>query len=290
MSVTTALRLSAIVAALAVLPAAGHAQTAAPATSHREHGQSQPPRPAAPDPHAHHQQPREGGVPPITDEDRKAAFPDVRGHTVHDSGLNYVVTLDRIEWQAGGNAAWNSSSWVGGDRNRMWLRSEGHTEDGRLEAADVQVLYGRAVARWWDVVAGVRQDFRPGPARTWAAFGIQGLAPYWFEVAATAYVGGDGRTAARLEVEYDLLLTNRLMLQPLVEMNLAGKRDLERGIGAGLVDADVGLRLRYEVRREIAPYAGVEWSWKAGETADLARRRGEATSGARLVAGVRLWF
>jgi copper resistance protein B len=139
-------------------------------------------------------------------------------------------------------------------------------------------------------VAGVRQDFEPGPSRTWAAVGVQGLAPYWFEVELTGYVGASGRTHLRGEVEYELLLTNRLVLQPLVEVELYGESDPERGIGAGLSTTDIGLRLRYEFKREFAPYIGVTWNNKWGQTGDFARAAGDDTGGARFVTGLRLWF
>ena len=285
----------AIVLALQLLtpvPALAQAAKPEPPPVEHRHGsaepQAKPVEPAAG--HEHHRQPLPANVPPLTEEDRKAAFPDVRGHAVHDSAIHYVAMFDRFEWQADSDVGWDSSAWIGRDRNRMWLRSEGRTEDGRLDDADVHVLYGHAFARWWDVVGGIRQDFRPGPAQTWAAIGIQGLAPYWFDVEATAYVGAGGRTAGRVEVEYDLLLTNRAVLQPLVEINFAGKRDPERGVGAGVTNADLGFRVRYELRREIAPYAGIAWSWKIGETADFARSAGHDVSGVRLVAGVRWWL
>jgi copper resistance protein B len=152
------------------------------------------------------------------------------------------------------------------------------------------VLIGRAIARWWDIVGGVRQDVRPGPAQTWAAVGIQGIAPYWFDVQATAYVGEAGRTHVRVETEYDLLLTNRLVLQPLLETEIYGKADPEHRFGAGLATLDVGLRLRYEIRRELAPYLGFVWSRKFLGTADLAHAAGETSAGARLAAGIRTWF
>lgn len=232
-------------------------------------------------------------IPPITDEDRAAAFPDVEGHAVHDDAVNYFVLFDQLEWQGGnGDSAlsWDNKGWVGKDRDRLWFRTEGEGEEEGLTHAEVQVLYGRAIARWWDLVAGVRQDLRPGPARTWAAVGIQGLAPYWFEVEATAYVGASGRTLFRFETEYELLLTNRLVLQPLVEVDIYGKSDPERGIGAGLSSADAGLRLRYEIRREVAPYVGLVWNWKFFGTADLAEAAGDGTGGARLLVGLRMWF
>ena len=231
-------------------------------------------------------------IPPLTDEDRKAAFPDVRGHTVHDNAVHYFVLADQLEWQSveGGGLNLDTKGWVGRDRNRFWFRAEGESEDGDVGDAEAHLLYGRQFSRWWDVVGGIRQDFEPGPAQTWAAIGVQGLAPYWFEVEATAYIGASGRTHARFEVEYELLLTNRLVLQPLVEVELFGKSDPERGIGAGLSTTEAGARLRYEFRREFAPYIGVTWNRKYGGTADFAEAAGEEVSAARFVTGVRLWF
>ena len=255
------------------------------------------------DDHSAHQDPEEHSaeeaeppprveLPPITDADRAAAFPDVKGHTVHDEAVHYFVLVDQLEWQAGDGdvVSWDSKGWIGGDRDRFWFRTEGSHEDGRLGAAEAHVLYGRAIARWWDLVAGVRHEARPGPGRTWAAIGVQGLAPYWFEVEATASIGEAGRTHVRFETEYEVLLTNRLILQPLVEIDLYGKSDPERGVGAGLSTLDAGLRLRYEIRRELAPYLGVVWERKFFGTAELARAAGEASGGARLALGFRFWF
>jgi copper resistance protein B len=139
-------------------------------------------------------------------------------------------------------------------------------------------------------VAGIRQDIRPGPSRTWAAIGLQGLAPYWFDVEATAYIGESGRTHVRLESEYELLLTNRVILQPRAELNVYGKSDPEYGIGAGLSSMDVGFRLRYEWRREVAPYVGVIWTRKFFDTVDLAEAAGAGEDDVRLAVGLRLWF
>ena len=162
--------------------------------------------------------------------------------------------------------------------------------DGRVGSAFADILFSRRVARWWEMVGGIRQDARPGPARTWAAIGIQGLAPYWFDVEATAYVGGSGRTLFRLEAEYTMRITNQLILQPAFEADVFGMSDPERGIGAGLSATETGLRLRYEWRREVAPYVGVTWDHRWGGTADAAAARGEARSDAQLVTGLRLWF
>jgi copper resistance protein B len=232
-------------------------------------------------------------IPRLTDEDRKAAFPDVDGHAVHDTKVSYFVLFDQLEWQGGSGASGlnlDSRGWVGRDRDRLWFRAEGEGDDGRVEEAQAHVMYGRLFSRWWDFVAGVRQDFRPGSLQTWLAVGVQGLAPYWFEIEATGYLGDSGRTQARFEVEYELLLTNRLVLQPLFEAELHGKSDPERGIGAGLSTTDVGLRLRYEFKRELAPYLGIVWRNRWGKTADLAEAAGDEAGGARVVTGVRLWF
>jgi copper resistance protein B len=231
-------------------------------------------------------------VPPVTDEDRQAAFPDVHGHTVHDSGVHFKALFDQLEWQylhGKPGLRWDNSTWIGGDINRLWIKTEGESVNGDLDDADVRVLYGRTFSRWWEWVAGVRQDMRPSPSHTWFTVGLHGMAP-WFEVDAMAYVGPNGHTGARLEAENDLLLTNRLMLQSLVELSLAGKDDPDRGIGAGLSTAEVGFRLRYEVRRELAPYVGVVWHKKLFGTADYTEAAGGDAGGWHVVAGLRAWF
>ena len=232
-------------------------------------------------------------IPPLTDADRAAAFPQgLEGHAVHNRPINWFVLFDQLEWQGGDSGGFNleNTSWIGGDVNRLWVRAEGESENGVVETAFVHALWGRSLSRWWDVVAGVRQDLRPGDPQTWAAVGIQGLAPYWFEIEATGYVGAGGRTHARIEAEYDLLLTNRLVLQPLGELEIYGKSDPERGIGAGLSSIEAGLRLRYEIRREFAPYFGLTWDRKLFGTADYARAAGDKVGAARLTFGVRTWF
>jgi copper resistance protein B len=283
-----------LVAAFCLLwPAAADAQQPSPV----------PAAPTVPDHSAH--QPAPAGdrseqgaaelppfIPPLTDADRAAAFPDVMGHSVHDNVVNYFVLFDQLEWQ--GSPArynWDTKGWVGKDRDRLWFRTEGEGDDHRFDHAELQAFYGRAIGRWWDVVAGVRQDLGPGASpQTWAAVGLQGLAPYWFEVEATAYVGGSGRTAFRVETEYELFLTNRLILQPLVEFEVHGKADPGRGIGAGLSSGDAGLRLRYLIRRELAPYVGVVWNRKFFGTADFTRAAGDPAGSTRVVLGLRVWM
>jgi copper resistance protein B len=232
-------------------------------------------------------------IPPLTDQDRAAAFPqDLHGHAVHDRAIHYFVLFDQLEWQIANasGANWDTKAWVGGDLNRIWIHSEGTSEQSRLEEAEVHVTYGRSFSRWWDVVAGVRHDVRPGPGQTWGTVGIQGLAPQFFDIQATLYVGESAATLARFEAEYDLLLTNRLIFQPLVELNIYGKDIPDRGIGGGLSSAEGGLRLRYEFRREFAPYVGLVWHRKFGGTADFSRAAGNDIGGWRVAIGLRTWF
>lgn len=232
--------------------------------------------------------------PPLTDADRAAAFPDLSGHDMaehmDDDPFVWKVMADRLEWQQRDVLAWEGSAYAGHDRGRLWLRSHGEREQGHDAHASVEVLWGKPVDAWWDVVAGVRQDIGAGPDRTWLALGVQGLAPYKFEISATAYLGDGGRSAASLEAEYEVLLTNKLILQPVVEATLYGRDDPALGIGSGLSEVEAGLRLRYEFRREIAPYVGYEWSRQFGKTADFARDAGEPVQDRHWVAGVRFWF
>lgn len=233
-------------------------------------------------------------IPAISADDVAAAFPAIDHHAMqHAPALNHKVTFNRLEaWDAdhGSGLAWEGIAWFGTDTDRLWLRSEGERIGGHTESADLEALYGRSVSPWWHLVAGVRHDFKPGDARTWAAFGVQGMAPYRFEVSATAYVGEDGQIAANVEAEYTLRITNRLILQPLVEVDIAAKDDPEYGVGRGIAGVEAGLRLRYEANRRFAPYVGVVHERALGDTADLRRAEGESTRDTRVVAGVRIWF
>ncbi|MBN6109953.1 copper resistance protein B [Xanthomonas sp. CFBP 8700] len=233
-------------------------------------------------------------IPALTDADRAAAFPVLRTHTMlHAPSRTGYLLFDRLEgWDndRGSGQAWEASAWYGGDIDRLWLRSEGERGGGRTEAADLEALYGHAVSPWWDLLVGVKQDVAPGDARTSAAFGVQGLAPYKFEVAATLYVGEGGSASARLEGEYDVLLTNRWILQPRLEAEAAFADDRAHGIGSGLSTVEAGLRLRYEISRRFAPYLGVVHERAFGTTADYRRDAGEAARETRVVAGVRVWF
>jgi copper resistance protein B len=200
------------------------------------------------------------------------------------------VLFDVLELRDSDDLSWDATAWLGHAFNRLAIRTEGERVDSGTERADLELLWSHSFARWWDVVAGARADFEPGPSRNWAAFGIQGLAPYRFELEATAYVGEGGDTAARFEGEYDLLITSRLILQPQLELNWYGQSDPERRIGSGLSSVEAGLRLRYEFRREVAPYVGLVRERLVGSTADLARADGLDPEDTSLVAGIRLRF
>lgn len=243
-------------------------------------------------------QPAEAGIPlPLpTAEEMAAAFPDLGGMSMQEhmgTSRFSKLMLDRLEWQdSDGDSvlAWEGDVSWGSELNRFWLSSEGKREGGGVAHLDSRFYGSHAFARWWEVTAGLRQLGGEGPDRTFAGIGIQGLAPYFFELNASAWLGENSRTAFALEVEYELLLSNRLVLQPRLEMNAWGKEDVEKGIGRGISDAALGLRLRYEVRREFAPYVGLEWSSRFGDTARMARTAGEDRHEARLLAGLRLWW
>jgi len=203
------------------------------------------------------------------------------------------VLLDQVEGYRADDStvlAWDAQTWYGGDYNKLWVKTEGERVRGLTEHASAELLWNRIIARWWSVQSGIRHDFGDGPARTWGALGVEGLAPYWFDVEATLYVGEGGRAAARVKAEYELLFTQRLILQPDVEMNLYSKDDRDRSIGAGLSDLQIGLRLRYEMRREIAPFLGLSWAKRFGKTADLVHALGEESDKVHIVVGLRLWF
>lgn len=201
-----------------------------------------------------------------------------------------VDRLEAVHTNDQTHTAYDLQLRYGRDYNRLVLKAEGEVADGRTEAARTELLWGHAVAAYWDTQLGVRYDSGTGPARGWLAFGVEGLAPYWFDLEATAYVGDEGRSALRFALEYELLLTQKLVLQPRIETNFYGKRDAELALGSGLSSAVAGLRLRYEIRREFAPYVGIEWAGKYGGTADYARAAGEEAKVTRLVAGLRFWF
>lgn len=200
---------------------------------------------------------------------------------------------DRVEYRAHQDKdsyLWDLQGYYGGDIDKLWFKSEGEGAFGeKPEAAEAQALWSHAIGPWWDVQAGVRHDFA-GPDRTHAVIGVQGLAPYLFEVDAAAFLSHKGDLTARIEAELDQRITQRLILQPRGELNLSAQDIPELGIGSGLDKAELGLRLRYEFTREFAPYVGVEQEWRTGRSADYVRAVGEDPSVTNYLAGVRFWF
>ena len=216
---------------------------------------------------------------------------------IHENGdvRTTAVILDRLEAGFGDDGEtylWDVQGWTGGDINRFWWKSEGEGDfGGELEEAEVQALYSRAVTPFWDVQAGVRQDFRPdGEDTTHLVLGLQGLAPHWWEVDAAAFLSTDGDLTARVEAEYDQRITQRLILQPRLEIDASASDIPELEIGSGLSSIEAGLRLRYEFRKEFAPYVGIEWSRAFGDTADYIEARGGETDDTRFVVGLKAWF
>lgn len=276
--------------------------------SKSSHGAHHPPTADEPqhakhDPHAGHRMEAEEGpteserahVPPDPPKNPPGDIPEERMielMQMEDDAPYSLILLDQLEWREVDDRdalAWELDAFYGTDYNKIWFEAEGERIDGENEGR-VELMWDRIISTWWSFQTGIRQDFGRGPSRTWADFGIQGLAPYFFEIDAALYVGERGRTAARISGEYDMLITQRLVLRPELELRLYGKDDPENGIGSGLSDVELGLRLRYEIRRELAPYVGVHWQRKFGKTADFARAGGEDESDFVFLAGLRAWF
>ncbi len=308
-------------------PHAGHDMTApAPAQTdpHAGHDMSAMP-PAQADPHAGHDMSTMSMGPPDTptSADNPGRPPEdplpaaALGEPIHAADLVFgadamaasrrtlvrengdvrtmAVVIDRLEAGLGDDQEswlWDVQGWTGGDINRFWWKSEGEGDfGGGLEEAEVQALYSRAVTPFWDLQAGVRQDFRPdGEDTTHLVLGLQGLAPYWWEIDAAAFLSTEGDLTARVEAEYDQRITQRLILQPRLEIDASASDIPELEIGSGLSSVEAGLRLRYEFRKEFAPYVGVEWSRALGAAADYIEARGGEADDTRFVVGLKAWF
>lgn len=212
----------------------------------------------------------------------------------HGGGTFHQIIFNLAEYQArkgGDGFRWDGEAWIGGDINRLVLKSEGEGAfKGGIDSAEIQALYSRALDPYWNLQAGVRHDFKPNPSRTYATIGIEGLAPYWFEVEGALFLSDKGDVLARAEGYYDQRITQRLILQPRIELNFAAQDVPKNRIGSGLSNAELGLRLRYEVAREFAPYVGVSYDRKVGDTARFARIGGERVRTTSFVVGVRTWF
>lgn len=221
-----------------------------------------------------------------------AALPAVAAEK-HDA-IFWSVRADEFEWRVSDGpdfGVWDIEGWVGTDEDKIALSTEGERlSGGPTEKAEVQLYYKRLISDFFDLEVGARHDVYPKPSRSYGVIGVEGLAPQWFEVDAHAFLSVEGDVSARLSAEYDVLITQRLILQPTAEVNLALTSDREIGSGSGVNDVELGLRLRYEFTRKFAPYLGVAWERKLGETADFARDENEDIDSLALVAGIRFWF
>lgn len=213
---------------------------------------------------------------------------------VMDDTIFSHLLFDQLEWRSNGpdnEFRWSGEGWIGTDMNKLWVKSEGFLENGRATDGDSEILYDRPIPhlRYFDFQAGVRYDLDSDPGMAWGAVGVEGLAPYFFQFAPTFYFN-NSRLAGRIEGSYDLLITNRLIAQPQLELNFYSKSDPSRGIGSGLSDLDTGLRIRYEISRKFAPYIGFAYNQSFGETATLVRNEGGNVHDPRFIFGLRLWY
>ncbi len=249
---------------------------------HQHHGA---PPPAQPKPQLPATQ---SYLPAPTPEALTAAFPVLKNPMQHAPAIHSKLMIDHLEqWQNKDihGQALEFKSWIGGDVHRLWLRGNLDRNSSKLESASVDVLYGHSISPWWDVVAGASREWGDLSARTDAVIGVQGLAPYKYEVQATAYLSKSGRHRIKLQASYDLLLTNRLILEPEIEANIHVRKDILQKYGSGLTDAQLGLRLRYEISKQFAPYIGYQHQYRFGET-----RRLQNGNEGQWLAGIRFWF
>jgi copper resistance protein B len=210
----------------------------------------------------------------------------------HGGTLQSKVMANLLEYQSvngEGGYRWEGEGWFGGDIDRLVIKTEGAGNSETIEAGEVQALYSRAIDPYTDLQVGLRQDIEPN-SRTYLALGFESLLPYWFEVQGAVFVGERGQVLGRFEGDHDFLVTQRLVLQPRVELNFAAKDDVAAEVGAGLSNAELGLRLRYEFQREVAPYIGISWERSFGGTADFARGAGERVEKTSFVVGLRAWY
>lgn len=290
-----------------------------PHAGHNMSGEQAPPTAEAPDSHAGHYMAAgdadmqhgaagtalpAGNAPapvPPTDHYADRIFPPdemararARMTREHGGGTasQLIFNVAEVQVRDGRNGyRWDGEFWFGGDINRLTLKSEGEGSFGEpIEGGEVQALYSRALDPYWNLQAGVRQDFGRGPSRSYVTLGVEGLAPYWFEVEGAVFLSDKGDLFGRAEAHYDQRITQRLILQPRVELNLSAQDVPESRLGAGVSNVELGLRLRYEITREFAPYVGISYDRKVGDTARYARIDGEDVGEASMVVGVRFWF
>lgn len=220
------------------------------------------------------------------------ALPQMAFAAMADDPLLFYALVDELETDDSDNdvLSWNAQAWVGDGLDKFWFKTEGERSHGETESAEIQALYSKAISTYWDIQAGLRHDAEPAPTQDWAVLGLQGLAPYFFEMDAALFVGDSGDTAFRLNAEYEILLTQKLILRPEIELDFFGQNISAINKGSGLSESELRLVLRYEIRREFAPYIGISHSQLYGRTADYADANGTESKDTSIVMGIRLWF
>lgn len=238
--------------------------------------------------HHHHDQ-HTGELPPAMSNFEHA--PNQPDHVMDHEVLLTKVMIDQLEAREHEGNALEGSLWFGSDFHKLWLKTEVERENGETEKAELQALYSRAFVPYWDLQLGLRHDFQPETdSRNWGVIALNGLAPYFFELDSSLFIGEDGDTAFRVEAEYELLFTQQWILSPEIEVNFYGQNSPEYHTGSGLSDMEAGLRLRYEFTPQFAPYIGVNYERKFGNTADFLRAKGESTGETMWVIGLHTWF
>lgn len=274
---------------------AGHSGT--PTDPHHGHVMAGSEIPATPPPPEAFHGPANGADLFYNPSAMSAARREMRNHHGGLTAFKFLIDQAEVKIRNGRNAyGWDAQAWYGGDINKLWLKTEGEGSFGEhVETAEVQALWSRAVDPWFDLQLGVRYDLRPRPNRGYLVAGVQGLAPYWFEVSGSVFLSNKGEVSARVEAEYDLRITQQIILQPSVEFDLAAQDVPELGQGSGLSEVSLGARLRHEIYTEngpasIAPYVGIEYERAFGDTAGFRRAAGEKAGGWSLLIGLRTWF
>ncbi|HUA81996.1 MAG TPA: copper resistance protein B [Dyella sp.] len=210
-----------------------------------------------------------------------------------DNASHGMLLVDQLEFfngYTGHGSMWEAEAWYGNDSDKLWLRTEGDRNQGRTDESDVEVFWNHSISAFWGAQWGIRHDFGTGTHRNWTAFGLEGLAPYWVELGATGYLGESGRLAARVRAEYTVRFTQRLILQPELEFNLYNRTDAPQRTEDESSDAQLGLRLRYEITRQCAPYVGLVWTRRFGNAASFAGEEHLPVFDRQFVAGIRFWF
>ena len=216
-----------------------------------------------------------------------------------DDNIFSFLLFDQLEYRNNNGPdtfSWDVQGWIGGDYNRFWVKTEGDNNSFGSKGGEVEVqaLFSRLIAPFWELQAGLRYDWLygdgPDRSRAFAIIGFQGIAPYEFNLEPALFISEDGDVSARLNAEYHVLLTQNLILQPRFEVNVAVQDVKDFGVGNGVNDVELDLRLRYEIKREFAPYIGISWVKKFSSTADIARSKGDEVSNFAFIAGLRLWF